>query len=189
MAYTKLKTMSKLILIAGLFFLTSAVCVESIYTHSVTTIEGVNKPLSAYQGKKLLILTLPVQQNASNDSLLQALNSVGLAYAGSLVIIAVPSYEDGYTPAIKDSLKQWYRSMLGAGIIVTEGLYTRKTSGNQQHPLFRWLTDKDKNSFFDDDVTGPGDKFIVWPNGELTSVLGSPIKIGGSIMNTVLAGQ
>jgi glutathione peroxidase len=181
--------MSKIILISCIFFLSRAVCVESIYTYSVISIEGNNKPLSAYKGKKLLVITLPTQQNASGDSLLHSLDSIRAVYNNTLQIIAVPAYEDGYTSAIKNSLKQWYRSILGSGIIVTEGMYTRKTSGNQQHPLFKWLTDKDKNGFFNQDVTGPRHKFIVWTDGELTGELGAPIRIGGSAMNDLLQNQ
>lgn len=178
--------MSKLLLIISCFFLMSSVCVESIYTHSVTSIEGTNKPLNAYQGKKLLIVTLPIQQNPSSDSLLHSLDSIRMVYAGSLVIIGVPAYEDGYTAAMKESLKQWYRSILNMDIIVTEGLYTRKTSGSQQHPLFKWLTDKNRNDHFDEDVNGPKNKFIVWTTGELIAVLGPFTKIGGNTINALL---
>jgi len=178
--------MSKFILITICFFLTSAICVESVYTHSVTSIEGVNKPLNVYQGKKLLIVTLPIQQNNSSDSLLQSLDSINTAYMGTLIIIAAPSYEDGYTVSLKDSLKQWYRSKLSMDIIVTEGLYTRKTSGNQQHPLFKWLTEKARNDHFDRDISGPGEKFIVWITGELIGVLGSQTRIGTSTVNDLL---
>lgn len=178
--------MAKFILLICSFFLMSTVCVESIYTHSVTTIEGVNKPLNAYQGKKLMIVTLPIQQNSSNDSLLHSLDSIRVAHAGSLIIIAVPAYEDGYTASIKESLKQWYRSKLSMDIIVTEGIYTRKTSGNQQHPLFKWLTNKTKNDHFDKDVSGPRNKFIVWINGELIGVLESQTKIGSNTVNELL---
>lgn len=90
---------------------------------------------------------------------------------------------------MKDSLKQWYRSILSMDVIVTEGMYTRKTSGSQQHPLFKWLTDKSKNNHFDNDVTGPRDKFIVWSDGELTGVLGAQIRIGGSTLNSLLQEQ
>jgi glutathione peroxidase-family protein len=162
---------------------------QSIYTYTVTTIEGLSKPLNAYVGKKLLVITLPIQQNASGDSLLHSLDSIRVAYTTTLQIIAVPSYEDGYTPALKNQLQQWYRSILGMGIIVTEGMYTRKTSGNQQHVFFKWLTDKDKNRFFNQDVTGPKHKFIVWPNGELTAALVAQTRIGGTTMNNLLQGQ
>jgi glutathione peroxidase len=178
--------MLKLILIFSSFFLTGAVCVESIYTNSVITIEGTNKPLTNYRGKKILVITLPIQQNSSNDSLLHSLDSLRSAYSGSLIIIAVPSYEDGYTATIKASLKQWYRSILSIDVIVTEGMYTRKSSGSQQHPLFKWLTDKTKNNHFDKDIGGPRNKFIVWTDGELIGVLGAQTKLGGSTVNELL---
>ena len=178
--------MSKLILIISCFFLTGMATTESIYTHSVTSIEGDNKPLSAYQDKKILIITLPTVQNASNDSLLHSMDSLRAANAGALIIIAVPSYEDGFTPAIKNTLKAWYRSILSQDIIVTDGLYTRKTSGSQQHPLFKFLTDKEKNGHFDQDVLEPRNKFFIWTNGELTGVLGAPTKLGGSAMSSLL---
>jgi len=177
--------MSKLILIISGFFIFSFTT-ESIYTHTVTSIEGVSKPLSAYQGKKLLVITLPMTQNASNDSLLYSLDSLRTANSNSLVIIAVPAYEDGYTPAIKNSLQTWYRSFLSNDIIITEGLYTRKTSGSQQHPLFKFLTDKDKNGHFDNDVSGPRNKFVVWTSGELIGVLGGHSRLGGIAMNGLL---
>lgn len=178
--------MSKLILIVICFFVSVTSWAQNIYTYSVTSIEGVNKPLNQYQGKKLLIVTLPVQQSSSNDSLLHSLDSIRVAYNGSLQIIAVPAYEDGYTSALKDSLKQWYRSILSMDIIVTEGLYTRKTSGAQQHPLLKWLTDKNRNNHFDIDVPGAGQKFIVWTNGELIGVLGPHTKIGSNTVNELL---
>lgn len=181
--------MTKSLLIVSFILLTGWIYTESIYTHSVTTIEGVHKPLNVYQGKKILVMTLPINRNSSNDSLLHSLDSLKSAHNSSLIIIATPSYEDGYTPARKDSLRQWYRSILSMDVIVTEGMYTRKTSGSQQHPLFKWLTDKSRNDHFDRDVTGPKNKFIVWTDGELVGALGAPTKLGGNTLNNLLQGQ
>ena len=178
--------MSKIILILSCFFISGTVVAQNVYTYSVTSIEGTNKPLAAYQGKKLLVITLPTQQNSSNDSLLHSLDSLRAANTGTLVIIAVPAYEDGYTPAIKSSLQTWYRSVLNTDIIITEGLYTRKTSGSQQHPLFKWLTDKNYNGHFDLDVSGPRSKFVVWTGGELIGVLAAATRLGGNAMNGLL---
>ena len=181
--------MLKLIVITCFIFLTSTVTVESIYTHSVTSIEGDNKPLSAYSGKKILIITLPTIQNNSNDSLLHSLDSLRAVYTNSLVIIATPSYEDGFTAAKKNDLRLWYRSILNQDIIVTDGFYTRKTSGIQQHPLFKWLTDREKNSHFDQDISGPKFKFLVWTDGELSGVLGERTRLSGTTMNDLIQGQ
>ncbi|MBS1511068.1 MAG: hypothetical protein JST86_09515 [Bacteroidetes bacterium] len=181
--------MSKTILILSCFFLIGKAIGQTVYTYSVPTIEGGTQPLSTLAGKKIIVITLPTQQNAPNDSLLHSLDSIRTVYSSSLTIIAVPAYEDGYTPANKNTLMQWYRSILGTAVIITDGLYTRKTSGSQQHPLFQWLTDKNKNGTFDLDVSGAGNKFILWPDGTLTSVLGAPIKLGGTIMNDLLQSQ
>ena len=181
--------MKKIILIFSSFLFAYVSKAQTMYTYSVTSIEGVNKPLSAYSGKKILVITLPTQQNAANDSVLHSLDSIRIAYPGQLQIIAVPAYEDGYTPTVKASLTQWYRSKLGADIIITDGMYTRKTSGSQQHPLFQWLTDKNKNGSFNQDVTGIKNKFIIWTDGSLTSVLGAPVKLGGAVMNDLLQSQ
>jgi glutathione peroxidase-family protein len=176
-------------IIAGAFLISTTAFSQSVYTYSVQSIEGPNKPLNACAGKKLLVITLPIQQNASSDSLLRSLDSIRAAYTSTLQIIAVPSYEDGYTPAIKNQLKQWYRSILSMDIIVTEGMYTRRTSGNQQHAFFKWLTDKTKNGHFDQDVAGSRHKFMVWTDGELTAAMVARTKLNSPTMNELLQGQ
>ncbi len=172
------------------FTLLAAFCwVENIYSLSVMSIEGNNRPLSQCQGKKILIITLPIQRNAAADSLLFSLDSLSRNNASSLVIVGVPAYEDGYTPGIKNQLKIWYRNYLNASIIITEGLRTRRNAGGQQHSLFKWLTDKNKNGHFDQDVTGPGQKFLVRRNGELFGVLGAQVRISSPAINRMLLTQ
>lgn len=177
----------KTIKITGLFlFFSFVLFTDSIYNYSVPKIQGGNQPMSVYQGKKILITTLPVQQNASADSLLEALDTLASAHSSNLIVIAVPSYEDGYTAALKNQLQQWYQSKLGAYIVLTDGVYTRKISGAQQHPLFKWLTDVTLNEDFDIDVTGPGYKFFVSGSGLLYSVLRPVSKISGPSVQKTL---
>lgn len=158
----------------------------SIHDYTVPKIEGGNQSLSAYQGKKVLIITLPLLQNASTDSMLNSLDTLASARNATLKVIAVPSYEDGFTAAQKIQLQQWYRSRLGNYILITDGLYTRKTSGSQQHPLFKWLTEEDQNEIFDIDVDGPGYKFFAKTNGQLYGVLRPSSKISGQTVQKTL---
>lgn len=181
--------MKQLIIAISAIIISTAAFSQSIYTYSVPKIEGGTQAVSSYQNKKLLIITLPTQQSAGNDSLLHSLDSLRAANAGALQIIAVPSYEDGFTPAAKSSLQTWYRSILNTAIVITDGLYTRKTSGSQQHGLFQWLTNKDKNGHFNNDVTGPRMKFFVWTDGNLDGVLGAQTKLGGIAMSGLIQGQ
>lgn len=177
-----------MILIKKIFtgILLSAFAVNTgIYDYSVPKIEGGNQSLSASQGKKILVITLPVQQSVQADSLLYCLDTLAAARQTTLSVIAVPSYEDGYQPSNKEQLRQWYRSKLGSYVAVTEGLYTRKTSANQ-HDLFKWLTEMDMNGTFDMDVQGPGHKFFVRGNGELYGSLVPETKMGGKAVQKTL---
>lgn len=171
---------------AILILLTFGFTPVSIYDYSFTKIEGGTQVMSAYQGKKILIITLPVQQSSAADSMLYSLDTLAAARINSLAVIAVPAYEDGYTPSQQASLTQWYRSKLGNYISISEGLYTRKTSGSQQHILFKWLTTVSMNEDFDLDVTGPNFKFFVSSTGSLYGVLTPQTRVGGTTVQRTL---
>lgn len=161
----------------------------SVYDFSVPTIAGGTQNLSAYQGKKIMIITLPVEQSPAADSLLSSLDTLAAARAQSLQIIGVPAIEDGYTAGNNSALQQWYFSKMGSHVLVTGGLYTRKTSGSQQHPLFKWLTSSNQNEVFDIDVAGPGYKFFSNSSGQLYGVLKPHSKVWGASVQRTLSTQ
>jgi|SanBayMetagenome_1026888.scaffolds.fasta_scaffold19694_1 glutathione peroxidase len=173
----------------SLFICTARLLSGSVYDYTVPGIEGGTQQLSAYQGKKILVITLPVSQNASADSLLYSLDTLATAHASELKVIAVPGIEDGFATTNKAQLVQWYRSKLGSNILITDGIYTRKTSGTQQHPLFKWLTSSDQNEVFDIDAAGPGYKFISNSSGQLYGVLKPHSKVWGSSVQRTLSIQ
>jgi glutathione peroxidase-family protein len=174
------KTTGFILLFSSVFF------TGSIYNYSFTKIEGGTQTMTALQGKKILIVTLPIQQNASADSMLYCLDTLAAAHTVNLAVIGVPSYEDGYTATQQTQLKNWYRSKLGNYIIISTGLYTRKTSGTQQHGLFKWLTTDTMNDAFNMDVAGPGYKFFVNSTGALFGVLTPQTKMGGANVQRTL---
>lgn len=161
----------------------------SIYDFSVPKSEGGTQSLSAYQGKKILVITLPVEQNSASDSLLYSLDTLSAARNGSLQVVAVPSIEDGYTSANQAQLKQWYRSKLGNHVLITGGLYTHKSSGGQQHPLFQWLTRESQNEIFDIDADAPGYKFFTKISGGLYAVLRPHTRISSNAVQRTLQMQ
>lgn len=165
----------------GLLFGTSG-----IYDISFVTIEGQTKSMSDYQGKKILVITLPIQQSSSGDSILFSLDTISRNNSNILQILAVPSKEDGFSAANKSLLWQWYRSKLGSGVVILDGVYTRKSSGLNQHDLFRWLTHENENEHFDLDASEPGAKFFISPSGELYGVLSPATRIWGlSVQKTI----
>ena len=158
----------------------------SVYEYSVPLIEGGTQPLSSYQGKKLLVITLPVTRGAYSDSLLYSLDTLASAHISDLKMIAVPAYEEGYTAGEKAALQSWYRSKLGSHIIVTDGLFTRKISGSQQHELFRWLTHSELNGRFDMDINDEETKFFTNTDGKIYGIFRSQTKIWSKTFNKVI---
>jgi glutathione peroxidase-family protein len=156
---------------------------SNVYDYSVPLMEGGQQQLSGYAGKKILIVTLPVLQNNNTDSLLYSLDTLATVHSFHLNVIAVPSYEDGFTAGQKTSLLQWYRSKLGSNITITDGLYTRKGSEIQQHPLFKWLTKATGNGHFDIDASGPDHKFFLTQSGVLYAVLKPNTKMWSKAVN------
>ena len=139
---------------------------NSIYDYSFTTIEGDTKTLGNYRQKKIVIITLPINETTETTRYLQRLDSLSKAHSSQLIMIGVPSFEDGYSASKKNTLKSWYRSKIGSQVIIAQGMYTRKVSGGQNQ-IFKWLTDKDLNTHFDIDVNGYGHQFFISETGEL----------------------
>jgi len=141
----------------------------SIFDLSFITPGGDEQPLSSYQGKRLMIIVLPVTQTPKDSSLLQLLEVLNNNYRDSVTMIGVPSNDDGYAVDSASSLMSWYRSYLDTSFIITGGMFTRKTSDNQA-PLFSYLTLAEQNEYFNEDVYGPGEKFFINQEGRLYGI-------------------
>jgi glutathione peroxidase-family protein len=153
-----------------------------IYDLSVVSADGTSVALSRYQGKRLLIVVLPASRQSKDIQELQQLDSISRKYSGQISVIGVPSYENGFIADSLPSLRQFYGSLLGGQVLLTQGMYTNKTSTGRQNALFAWLTDKSRNSHFDEDVKGPGHKFFVNAQGELRAVFAPGIGLTDRLM-------
>lgn len=156
---------------------------DSIYDIAITTIEGNKIELSRFKGKKLLILLLPV---SSQDTTVSTHNIARLQtkYQNSLVIIGIPCEDAGYKIQDTNRLKRIYQAP-AANIILTEGMKVKKGEG--QVPLFQWLTSKDMNRHFGNDVQGAGSKFFVSEEGELYAVMGPQLTLADQLVDRILA--
>jgi glutathione peroxidase-family protein len=102
------------------------------------------------------------------------------------VIIGVSGEETGYTEAKKEEVRALYANE-PANFILAEGMKVSKVSGENQSPLFEWLTDINKNKFFDRDVTETGQKFFVNRYGHLYAVIGAQVKLSHPIIGKILS--
>lgn len=161
----------------------------TVYSFSLPTIDGATNDLSSYNGKRVLVITLPVIRNAEADSLLGSIDSLAAVHSSTLKVVAVPAFEDGFIPDLRDSLKIWYRNFLDSNIVVTDGLHVRKTSGAVQHPLFNWLTNQTQNMHFNQDAAAPGYKYFTNTEGNLVAVLRPQTKLSSTSTTRALQAQ
>jgi glutathione peroxidase-family protein len=140
---------------------------DSVYTLSVTALDGTTTSLSGFSGRKLLVF--PFTADSSSRQLLLAMDSLQQADADSLVVIGVPAldFDSSLTipsvTALKDSL--------GIGLRITQPGYVTKAAGSTQLPVFQWLTSLSHNGHFDRDVNQEGQLFVVDKTGVLYSII------------------
>jgi glutathione peroxidase len=157
---------------------------DDIYNQPLKDIDGNTIQLSSYSDKKILFIILPASTEDSAVTPVQ-LTTLANKYAGSLVVIGMPAEEWGFTPSIKTQVKALY-SGLPSNFILAEGMKVKKASGEQQSPLFQWLTDKNRNKHFDREVTSTGEKFFVDEEGSLYGVIGKNLQLSNPITDRII---
>ena len=166
--------------------LTGLILFNDIYSIHITTINGDDKSLEEFRGKKILVVVVPVTKTPDDSVYPRSIDSISTTYSENLSVIAVPSFEDGYDSANLEDLRSYYEGLIGNQVTLTEGMYTRKTTQGLQHELFSWLTHKEENIHFDLDVEGPGQGFFVNEEGELYGVVSPEVGFTEKLMQRMM---
>jgi glutathione peroxidase-family protein len=159
-----------------------------VYRTQITTADNQSHSLAEFRGRKIILVILPVTRNAADSVKLSVLNSFGLLNRQRLVVIGIPTVEDGYKTDSAMLLNTWYTKLAGAGIYISKGLNSRKASANQD-PLFQWLTNVSSNGHFDDDATGPGQVFFIDEYGRLYGEISSSAPLTEKLLNKMTQTQ
>jgi hypothetical protein len=177
--------LSMVVAVLILSFAINGIAQTSIYNYSIATKANPKYPLSNLQGKKMMIVVLPAQQGDSDVAFIKRIDSIALAHAGTLQIIAVPSSSDGATD-YNDGLNKWYAALLDSSIILSKSQAIYKANSNKQPELFQWLTHASLNVHFDDDTAGPGSMYFISEKGELYSVFEPGARFSNKALSKVL---
>src|SRR6185312_871610 len=90
-----------------------------LYSIHITGINGQDKTMSDFAGKKLLIIVLPVTASSADSQYLERVGRVSQVYADSLNVIGVPAYEFGFTSANQSAIAQRYTSLTSSRVFIT----------------------------------------------------------------------
>lgn len=162
-------------LIAIFFLATSVLTVfsqsdmeNSIYSISVKSIDGKDFSLDQLRGKKVMIVNTASRCGFTPQY--KQLESLYEEFGGEkFVIIGFPSNDFlSQEPGSNEEIKEFCESKYGVTFPMMSKISVK---GDDRHPLYKWLTDKELNGVMDSEVKWNFQKYLIDENGHLVSVI------------------
>lgn len=127
---------------------------------------------SAFKGKKVLVVN--VASKCGYTYQYEGLQALYEAHKDELVIIGFPCNQFLFQePGSGDEIKSFCSLNYGVTFLLTTKIDVK---GNNQHPVYQWLTSKALNGNADYSISWNFNKFLISENGELLAYFGSDVK-------------
>lgn len=135
-------------------------------------IDGNAIDFKVFKGKKLLIVN--VASECGYTPQYKDLQALYEAHKDDLMIIGVPCNQfGGQEPGSAMQIKSFCEQNYGVKFLITEKVDVK---GDNQHPLYSWLTSKSKNGKLDSEVKWNFNKYLLSETGELLEYFPSRTK-------------
>jgi len=144
---------------------------NGIYDIPLTSISNERINLLDFKGKKILFVNVASECGFTP----QYVELQGLAdqYKDELVVIGLPCNQfGGQEPGNAKEIQTFCQKNYGVTFLITEKI---EVKGENQHPLYAWLTKKPLNGKMDSKVKWNFQKYLVSENGELIDMFGSAV--------------
>ena len=145
---------------------------ESLFDIKVNTIKGEELKLEQYKGKKILFVNVASKCGFTNQY--DGLQELYSKYKDKLVVIGLPCNQFGaQEPGSEQEIQSFCRMNYGVDFLMTEKIDVK---GAKQHPVYQWLTQKEKNAKMSSSVKWNFQKYLVDEEGRLIDVFYSVTK-------------
>jgi glutathione peroxidase len=152
---------------------------SSFYDLSVVSSSGKVISMSAYKGKKLLIVIASPEALGAKTAA-RYLGKIQAAYPAVSVLV-LPSTATGADSTAAAEVKQ----LPGlSNTLYSTAAVTTKNKQTEQHPLLQWLTRKESNMHFDRDIECDEQFYVISESGVLYAALGK--SVSDRVLNEVL---
>lgn len=136
---------------------------NQIYHVKINSLLGKPINLSDYKGKKILFVN--VASKCGFTPQYRDLQKLYDQYQDQLMIIGVPCNQFGkQEPGTSSEIQEFCQVNYGVNFLITEKVDVK---GNNQHPLYNWLTQKSENGKRSSSVKWNFQKYLIDENGEL----------------------
>jgi glutathione peroxidase len=152
---------------------TSKMTEMNFYDMSINSVLGDKTiKLSDYKGKKILCVN--VASECGFTPQYKELQQLADEYKDKLVVIGFPCNQfGGQEPGSGTEIKAFCEKNYGVTFLITEKIDVK---GENQHPIYQWLTHKSANKLEDYSVKWNFGKFLISENGQLLDYFSSMTK-------------
>jgi len=141
---------------------------QSIYNIGINDIHGKSIEMSNFKGKKLLIVNVASECGLTGQYI--TLQELSRQFQDTLVIIGCPCNDfGGQEPGQNNEIASFCERNYGVSFLLTEKIEIKRNT----HPLFVWLTTKEKNGVSDNEVEWNFHKFLINEDGSFFNSLPS----------------
>jgi len=180
-----MKTYNLLLIFSMILLPEIAFSQSGFYDFKVKTLEGSDFSFASLKGKKVMIVN-----TASKCGFTPQYKDLEELYeqsGGKLVIIGFPANNfAGQEPGSASEIREFCTKNYGVTFPMMEKISVK---GDDMHPLYKWLTSKDKNGVMDSEVKWNFQKYLIDENGKLVDVIYSREKPGSDKVMAWLAGK
>ena len=136
---------------------------SSIYDIKINSLQGKPIDFSTFKGKRLLIVN--VASKCGFTAQYKGLQDLQDSYQSSLHVIGVPCNQFGkQEPGSSEEIQNFCEVNYGVSFLITEKVDVK---GKNQHPLYKWLTNKSDNGRKNSNVKWNFQKYLIDENGKL----------------------
>ena len=154
----------------------------SIHQFKIKGINGEMINFSQFEGKKILIVN--TASECGFTSQYQQLQELFDQSKEKLMIVGFPANNfGGQEPGSNQEIKSFCELKYGVNFPLTEKI---SVTGDDQHPIYQWLTQKSLNGVSDNEVKWNFHKFLINESGHLITSLPSNVgPLDNQILNQV----
>ena len=149
--------------------------VKGVYDFTMEDIDGNPKPLSDFQGKVVLIVNTASKCGFTPQY--EGLQALYETYRDQgFVVLGFPANNFlNQEPGSAFEIRQFCTTNYDVTFPLMEKISVK---GKDMHPVYQWLTEKEKNGVMDSNVKWNFQKYLIDENGNLVDVLYSKEKPG-----------
>ncbi|MDJ1469406.1 glutathione peroxidase [Cytophagaceae bacterium DM2B3-1] len=145
---------------------------KSFYDFKMKAIDGKEIDFKKYKGKKLLIVNTASKCGFTKQY--EALEQLHEKYGDKVVILGFPANNfGGQEPGSNGEIQEFCKKNYGVKFQMFEKI---SVTGEDQHPLYQWLSKKDLNGWNDQAPSWNFCKYLINENGELVKFYPSKVE-------------